>query len=91
MARPAVTRILDRPVEVRAGADGRPSAFRWRGRWLRVAEVLEEWVYRRPWWKVGDADADAERSFYRVRTETGGVFELAVAASGAARLHRAFD
>jgi hypothetical protein len=87
-----VTRILGRRVEARIGADGRPLAFCWRRRWHRVAEVLEEWVYRRPWWEAGATEErEAERAFYRVRAESGGVFELAVEPDGSATLHRAFD
>jgi hypothetical protein len=76
------------PVAARHGADGRPAAFRWRRRWRRVAEVLEEWVYRPAWW---EPDAGPERTFYRVRDEAGAVFELAVTPDGRTFLHRTID
>jgi hypothetical protein len=87
-----MTRILDQPVELRTGPDGRPAAFRWGRRWRRVAEVLEEWVYQEAWWERGEPPGRSpQRSFFRVRTEEGGVFELALGPGGAASVYRAFD
>jgi poly(3-hydroxyalkanoate) synthetase len=50
-----------------------PSAFRWRGEWVRVAEVEREWQSSdgkgAGSWGVG-------RTYFRVRAESGEVFEL---------------
>jgi len=87
-----MTHILDQPVDLRAAADGRPAAFRWKGRWHRVAEVLEEWVYQEAWWERGEMPGRSpQRNFYRVRTEDGAIFELAVGPNGAASVYRTFD
>jgi len=90
-----MSHIVNRPVAVKVGEDGRPTAFRWAGRWQWVAEVLEEWVYRQPWWELpiwGDAPGrEAESAFFRVRVEAGGVFEVALDPGGAGRLYRVFD
>lgn len=89
-----MTRIPDRPVAVRLDPAGRPVAFRWRGRWRTVSEVIDEWVYRQPWWEesiFGDrARRPPERTFYRVLADGAGVFELALA-EGRAWLYREFD
>ncbi len=90
-----MTRIPDRPVAVRLDSAGRPAAFRWRGRWRGVTEVVDEWVYRQPWWEesiFGDGSGrPLERTFYRVLADGGGMFELALAAGGRAWLYREFD
>lgn len=86
-----MSRILDRPLILRCDLEGRPAAFRWQGRWRGVEELLDEWVYRRPWWEEAGQEAPAERTFYRVRTRDGGVCELALAADGRAWLYREFD
>ena len=77
----------DRVVAARLDGSGAPTAFRWRGHWYRVAECLDEWVYRTPWW----VDGGEERCFYRVRATEGGVFELAVGPDRGVRLYRVFD
>lgn len=88
-----MTHILEEPTELRTGPDGRPAAFRWRRRWRRVAEVVEEWMYQEPWWEGGRQPGQApERAFYRVRTADGSIFELAIeAGTGRASVYRAFD
>ena len=90
-----MSHVVNRPVDVRLGEDGRPIAFRWVGRWQQVAEILEEWVYRQPWWEAplwGDAPGRGPQStFFRVRVEAGGVFEVAVDQGGSGRLYRVFD
>jgi hypothetical protein len=83
-----MSRILNRPIPVRRDRDGRPGSFLWRGRWWRVGEILEEWVYRPPWWEEQEF---GERCFYRVLVEGGGVFELLLEAGGSGRLYREFD
>lgn len=83
-----MSRIVNRPIQVRRGSDGRPIGFLWHGRWWRVGEILEEWVYRPPWW---DGQSTSERYFYRVLAEGGGAFELLLEVGGSARLYREFD
>jgi len=48
-----------------------PTAFRWRGRLYRVSAVRECWRLLGAWW-----DGEGERTFFRVQTDTGGIFEL---------------
>jgi hypothetical protein len=91
----AMSRLLNRAILVRVGRDGRPSAFRWPAqRWRGVAEVLEEWVYRAPWWDAALREQDPAQAedtvFFRVLTGDGAVVELA-ASPGGWRLYREFD
>lgn len=41
---------VPRPVALRAGADGVPSALRRRGMWLAVVEVLDRYRTDDRWW-----------------------------------------
>ena len=67
-------------VSGRGEADGRPSAFGWRGIVYQVAEVLSSWHLRDRWWQTDGGSAPVElgmpglprpgasdRTYYRVR------------------------
>ena len=92
-----MSRILNRPVRVDVTHTGRPVAFRWEGRWHRVADILDEWVYREPWWEralvPGQGPGRApERTFYRIAAEGGAVMELVYRdPEGEWRLYRTYD
>ena len=91
-----MSRLERRSVAVAAGPQGRPLRLRLGQRWRRVAEVLEEWVYREPWWERSFLDeapgAAPEHTFYRVRLEDGAVVELQRrGGDGRWLLHRTFD
>lgn len=61
-----------RPVQI--ALDSRksaPIAFRWRRRAYHVACIQECWRMVGDWW-----DGEGERTFYRVLTTTGGIFEI---------------
>ena len=65
-------RIIDRPVTVAADlARGCPRSFCWRCREYRIARVQDVWKETGRWWA-----GENEKVFYRVETETGGVYEL---------------
>jgi hypothetical protein len=49
-----------------------PATFRWRERMYRVGEVQESWRSTGAWW-----NGEAETTFFRVRTDKGGIYELA--------------
>ncbi|BAD40872.1 DUF6504 family protein [Symbiobacterium thermophilum] len=66
-----MSRILNRPVDVTTGPDGRPAAFRFAGGRERVCAVLDTWMETGRWW-----EQEPELIAYRVETESGGVFEL---------------
>ncbi len=83
-----MSHIYDRPVRARLAQDGQPQAFWWRGRWQAVAAVLDDWVYRQPWWEVVPP---RERICYRVLVVGGGVFELIREEDGTTRIYRVFD
>jgi len=59
------------PVRVRLDRSGQPAAFLHRGRWHRVAEVLDRWRERGRWW-----EGEPPREVYRVVTTSGAVYEL---------------
>lgn len=48
-----------------------PKAFKWLGRVYRVSEVQECWRLTGAWW-----DGEGERTYFRVRTDKGGIYEL---------------
>ncbi|MDI6871386.1 MAG: DUF6504 family protein [Bacillota bacterium] len=64
-------RLLDVPLVVREGPDGRLASFVWRGRKYRVAERVDLWREVGAWW-----EGEPEKTFLVVRTEPAGVFEL---------------
>lgn len=90
-----MSRILRRVVTVSTGRRGRPLAYRYGGGWHRVGEVLDEWVYRLPWWERSLLDEDPgeapERVCYRVKSEEGELVELQRWEDGLWRLYRTFD
>ena len=63
---------LSQPVSVSLNERKRPSAFQWRGRMYRVGDVQESWRAVGAWW-----DGEGETTFFRVRTDKGGIYELA--------------
>lgn len=76
-----MTRILNRPLMVRVGRDRRPTAFCWPQTWHGVVGILDEWVYRQPWWETSFLDRDpgdtgADVRFYRVACGDRAVVEL---------------
>ncbi len=48
-----------------------PTAFNWLGRVYKVSAVQDVWRTVGRWW-----DGDGEKTFFRVLTSSGGVFEL---------------
>jgi len=62
---------LAQAVSVRLGGKNRPAAFEWRGQVYRVREVQECWRLAGAWW-----DGEGEMTFFRVRTDKGGIYEL---------------
>jgi hypothetical protein len=66
-----MARLIERPVDVTTGRGRAPVAFRWNGRYLRVAEVLDRWVEAGRWW-----EGEGEQATWRVATTSGGVYEL---------------
>ena len=59
------------PIEVTLNSKNAPVAFNWRGVIHRVKEVQECWRLMGAWW-----DGEGERTFFRVRTDKGGIYEL---------------
>lgn len=90
-----MARILNRPVMVRVGRDGRPTAVRWPHTWHGVGTVRDEWVYRLPWWQTSFLERDPGESgedvqFYRLQRTDGALMELCHSRAGW-RLYREFD
>lgn len=73
-------RVYGERAGVRAGDDGRPTVFWWRGRRYAVVAVLEHWVVNRDWWREpGPTPTCPELEFWRVEAASGGcrgVYEL---------------
>ncbi|PKM47846.1 MAG: hypothetical protein CVV03_01305 [Firmicutes bacterium HGW-Firmicutes-8] len=66
-----MTKFVDKRVEVRCDGKNAPLAFRWNGRWAPVNRILEIWKDTGAWW-----DGEAEKTFYRLETSAGGLYEL---------------
>lgn len=64
---------LPRPIDVRADADGMPSALALRrGEWRRVEQVDDAWRVAEEWWR----EAPQERTYLRVLLEGGRMLTL---------------
>jgi hypothetical protein len=63
---------LSQPVSVSLNERKLPSAFQWQGRMYRIGDVQESWRAIGAWW-----DGEGETTFFRVRTDKGGIYELA--------------
>ncbi|MBE0466549.1 MAG: hypothetical protein IBX71_04905 [Candidatus Desulforudis sp.] len=64
-------RIVDRRADVAADPEGRPRSFGWGRGKRRVRRILDAWKETGRWWA-----GETEKIFYRVETESGGVYEL---------------
>lgn len=62
---------MQRDIQVILNNKHTPVAFEWQGRMRRVKEVQECWRLVGTWWDDG-----TERTFFRVITEHGGIYEL---------------
>ena len=58
-------------MEVNLNAKNLPISFKWRNRMYRVSEVQECWRFTGAWW-----DGEGERTYFRVATDKGGIYEL---------------
>jgi hypothetical protein len=88
-ARSESTRFMDREIEVEAAEDAprRPVAFKVGGRRYAVADVLSTWEDEAP--GAGrDWPARHHRTFYRLRTDEGDLFDVYYDWSESRRHHR---
>ena len=53
-------------IEVLAGDDGQPAAFKWQGRLHPVATINQQWRIEEDWWRE-----PVERDYYKLTTQTG--------------------
>lgn len=58
-------------MQVNLSSNNQPVSFEWRGHMHRVKEVQECWRLAGAWW-----DGEGERTFFRVQTDKGGIYEL---------------
>ncbi len=63
--------MIDRTIQVILNSRHAPVAFEWQGKMRRVKEVQECWRLTGAWW-----DGESERTFFRVITGYGGIYEL---------------
>lgn len=63
--------MIDRTIQVILNSRHAPVAFEWQGKMRRVREVQECWRLTGAWW-----DGESERTFFRVLTSYGGIYEL---------------
>jgi hypothetical protein len=66
-----MSKSLSKDISVALGKSHNPQAFRWRDRMYRINEVQECWRLMGAWW-----DGEGERTFFRVRADSGGIYEL---------------
>jgi hypothetical protein len=83
------TRLMDREIEVEAAEDAprQPAAFKVGGRRYVVAEVLSTWDDESPG-SARDWRQRLHRTFYRLRTEEGELFDIYFDWSESHRRHR---
>jgi hypothetical protein len=65
-----MARLVREPVDVTVAA-GQPSTFLWRNRLYQIVECADNWRDTGEWW-AGEHPKD----FWRVRTDSGGVFDI---------------
>ena len=63
--------MIIEPAKVKLSSRNAPTSFTWRDRIYRVKEVQECWRLMGAWW-----DGEGERTFFRVQTDKGGIYEL---------------
>jgi hypothetical protein len=63
--------MKDSSIQVKLGSRHIPQNFTRAGRVYRVKEVQESWRLTGAWW-----DGEGEKTYFRVQTDKGGVFEL---------------
>jgi len=63
--------MIERSIQVILNSRHSPVAFEWQGRMRQVKEVQECWRLAGAWW-----DGAGERTFFRVLTHHGGIYEL---------------
>ena len=83
------SRFMDREIEVEAAEDAprRPAAFKVGGQRYVVAEVLSTWEDEAPG-AARDWRQRRDRTFYRLRTEEGDLFDIYYDWSESQRHHR---
>lgn len=80
-------RIIDQPIAVTLGPNREPLMFTWRRQRYQVAEVLDSWREVGAWW-----DKEGEKTTFRVRTRSNGMFELTFdLGQGRWYLYKAYD
>jgi len=67
-----MTRQFSQPISVSLSAGNLPAAFEWRERIYRVGDIQETWRKIGSWW-----DGEGETTFFRIRTDKGGIYEIA--------------
>ncbi len=58
-------------IDIAMSSRNTPVAFKWLGRVYRIKEVQECWRLMGAWW-----DGEGERTFFRVQSDKGGIYEL---------------
>ena len=66
-----VVKLINKNIEIKHSLNNTPLAFRFNGKWLPVSQVLDIWKDTGIWW-----DGESEKTFYRVNTPEGSLFEL---------------
>jgi hypothetical protein len=81
-----MSKRLDLPLPMVEESDGRPRAFRWRGRRIVVSEILDHWEEAGCWWR-----GEPARRVYRVQAAGGAIYELHHQPPAGWRLYRSYD
>ncbi len=66
-----MSKLINQPVLVVTDGRRRPRRFFWIKNWIDVQDILDEWKDTGRWW-----DGEAEKTFYRLTTNGGAVYEL---------------
>ena len=65
-----MSRLVFRGLQVVVSDEGEPWKVEWKGRWVRVALVLDRWFDTGCWW-----ENEPPKLFYRLELENGTVLE----------------
>ncbi|ADI02885.1 DUF6504 family protein [Syntrophothermus lipocalidus] len=66
-----MSRLLFQGLEVMKNEEGEPQKVKWKGRWAKVAVILDRWYDTGCWW-----ESEPPKLFYRLELENGMVLEL---------------
>ena len=66
-----MSKLLFQSLKVIENEEGEPQKVKWKGKWAKVAVILDRWYDTGCWW-----ENELPKLFYRLELENGMVLEL---------------